>query len=473
VAVTKAATDQPDLSVVIPVYNEVATLATILERVHAVPIDKQIIVVDDGSTDGSRELLAALAEARPDDPRLRVILHERNQGKTAALRTGFREAIGRVVIVQDADLEYDPRDYPKLVQPILAGDADVVYGSRFQGSPRRVLMFWHTLGNRLLTLLSNVFTNLNLTDMETCYKAFRSDVIKGLEIHSSGFGFEAEVTVKVAKLGCRLYEVPIAYHGRQYWEGKKITWRDGFHAVAVTLRYALFADASDDPGRVALSRVDGLRRYNRFLWDQMRPWVGRRVLEVGSGTGGITRYLVNRERVVASDPSPDYRRVLGQMFENQPNVTVRAFTLGQAGSELAGERFDTVVCSNVLEHVEDDVGALRQIHGLLEEGGRVVLVVPMLAALYGGIDRGLEHKRRYERAELIEKLGKAGFQVERLAPMNALGVPGWWLNSRLLDRRTVPAFQARINDWLVPLVRLEQKLGLSFGMSLLAIGRRV
>jgi glycosyltransferase involved in cell wall biosynthesis len=463
------AVDAPDLSVVVPVYNEIGTLATILERVRAVPIDKEIIVVDDGSTDGSRELLAR--EARRGDPRLRVILHERNQGKTAALRSGFREIAGRVVIVQDADLEYDPADYPKLVEPILRGDADVVYGSRFQGSPRRVLMFWHTVGNRLLTLLSNAFTNLNLTDMETCYKAFRADVIRSMTIRSNGFGFEAEVTAKVARLGCRVYEVPIAYHGRQYWEGKKITWRDGVHAIAVTLRYALFADPGDDAGRLTLSRVDRLHRYNRFLWDQMRPWVGRKVLEVGSGTGGITRFLAYRERVVASDPNPAYRRLLAQRFEDRPSVAVRAFTLGEPATGLAGERFDTVVCSNVLEHVEDDLGALRQLRGLLGDEGRLLLVVPMLGALYGTIDLALEHKRRYERGELAEKLEKAGFRVERLTPLNALGVPGWWLNSRVLRRRAVPAFQARVNDWLVPLVRLEQKLGLPFGMSLLAVAR--
>ncbi len=469
--------ERPDLTVVIPVFDEIATLETILDRVESVPIDKEIVVVDDGSSDGSREFLVKRERERRD-PRFRVFLHERNQGKTGALRTGFREARGRTIVVQDADLEYDPADYPKLLEPILSGRADVVYGSRFQGSPRRVLMFWHTIGNRLLTLFSNAFTNLNLTDMETCYKVFRAEVIQSLPIRSQGFGFEAEVTVKVAQRGCRVYEVPIAYHGRQYWEGKKITWRDGIHAVAVTLRYALTRDLGEDAGHTTLRRVDRLRRYNRYLWDQMRPWVGRRVLEVGSGTGGITRYLVNRELVLATDLRQAYRETLRRMFEAHPNVEVRELVLGEAPAPAEAEnlrerRLDTVVCSNVLEHIEDDVLALRQIHDLLVADGRVVLVVPMLRSLYGTIDRALDHHRRYERVELRAKLEHAGFAVECLRPFNLLGVPGWWLNARVLGRRHVPGIQARINDLLVPLLRVERRLKPPIGMSLLAVGRKL
>jgi glycosyltransferase involved in cell wall biosynthesis len=225
----------PEISVVIPCYNEATTIEAILDAVRSSEIrDKEIVVVDDASTDGTREKLRSL----DDEPGLKVIFHERNQGKGAALRSGFRAATGDVVIVQDADLEYDPREYPKLLAPILAGKADVVYGSRFAGGEsHRVLYFWHYVANRFLTLFSNMFTNLNLTDMETCYKAFRREVIQKIDIREERFGFEPEVTAKVARMGCRIYEVGISYSGRTYAEGKKIGWRDGVRALWCVVRY--------------------------------------------------------------------------------------------------------------------------------------------------------------------------------------------------------------------------------------------
>jgi glycosyltransferase involved in cell wall biosynthesis len=225
----------PEISVVIPCYNEVATIEAILDAVRASEIrDKEILVVDDASTDGTRDKLRSL----DGDNGVRVIYHERNQGKGAALRTGFRAATGDVVIVQDADLEYDPQEYPKLLAPIRAGKADVVYGSRFAGGEsHRVLYFWHYAANKFLTLFSNMFTNLNLTDMETCYKAFRREVIQKVDLREERFGFEPEVTAKVARMGCRIYEVGISYSGRTYAEGKKIGWRDGVRALWCVVRY--------------------------------------------------------------------------------------------------------------------------------------------------------------------------------------------------------------------------------------------
>lgn len=458
---------QPLLSVLIPVYNEIATLAKLLDRVRRSPVDKEIVVVDDGSTDGTREWL--LGEAERGDPRLRVLFHEQNQGKSAAVRTAIAAARGQISLIQDADLEYDPADYPNLVKPILEGHADVVYGSRFLGSERRVLLFWHTIGNRILTLFSNAFTNLNLTDLETCYKAFRTELLQSLHLTAEGFGFEAEVTVKISQLGCRLYEVPIAYHGREYWEGKKIGWRDGVQALWLIVKHSLFPG---DAGLTTLRRVDSLKRYNGFLWEQMRPFVGGRVLEIGSGTGGMSRKMVGSQALVVTDTRPAYRDLLGRLFSNYDHVRVAPLTLGEPAPALGGERFDTVVCANVLEHVEDDAGALAQMHDLLAPGGRVVLVVPMLQSLYGEIDRAIHHFRRYERAEIESKLAKAGFTVEHVQPMNALGIPGWWLNSVVLKRRSVPGIQARINDLLVPILRLERKFGVPAGMSMLVVGRR-
>lgn len=257
-----AVNHKPVITVVMPVYNELATIEEILLRVQAVDFDKEIVIVDDGSSDGTREFLAELARCATATPaemvlprsravicaaNIRVLFQDRNQGKGMALRRGFEEARGEIVIIQDADLEYDPADYRELILPIADGRADVVYGSRFLGGPHRVLFFWHYVGNKFLTTLSNVVTNLNLSDVWTCYKAFRREVLRSLDLRERRFGFEQEITIRIARAGWRIYETPISYCGRTYAEGKKITWKDGVRAIWCICRYTLATSSAKAP----------------------------------------------------------------------------------------------------------------------------------------------------------------------------------------------------------------------------------
>ncbi|MBM2812996.1 MAG: hypothetical protein HW416_3755, partial [Chloroflexi bacterium] len=457
------------LTIVIPAYNEAATIREVLRRVLAAPFDKEIIVVDDGSTDGTREILGEL-----EDETVRVILHERNLGKGAALRTGFEAATGDVVIVQDADLEYNPKDYPALLQPILDGHADAVYGSRFIGTPRRVLFFWHAVANKALTLLSNMVTNLNLTDMETGYKAFRIEVVRRLHLSSKRFGVEPEITAKIARLGYRIYEVPISYYGRTYEEGKKIRWTDGMAAIATILWYGLVPGrVSEHEGLATLSTMDGLRRYNAWLWGTISPYVGRRVFEAGCGTGTITRYLAARERVVSTDIDDDYISLLRGRYLDRPNVRIEQADLSsQLWPDLVDERIDTVVCMNVLEHLPDDEYVLERFFRLLQPGGRLVLLVPAHMWLYGSIDAAIGHYRRYELAPLQALLRRSGFDVEWARYLNPTGILGWLLNGRVLKRTSVPSLQAKLYDAAFPLLRMLGVFKAPFGLSVVVVGRK-
>ena len=452
------------VSIVIPVFNEVNTLPELLRRACAVPLDKEIIVVDDGSTDGTAAWLRGV-----DLPGVRAVFAQVNRGKGAALRAGFAEVTGDVVVIQDGDLEYSPEEIPRLVGLIAAGKADVVYGSRFAG-PHRVFMLTHALGNKLVNLAANLLYNTFLTDLMTGHKAFRAGILSEFRHRSDRFGFEPEFTAYVFKRHLRVYEVPTEYAGRTYAEGKKVKWTDGLEALWVLLRERF---RSAHAGQETLDTLAGADRLNRWIFDQVKDFLGERVLEIGSGVGNMTRFLLSRKLVVASDIDPHHLDRLRRRFVEGDRFRVQRVDAADIDVEaLAPFALDTVMGLNVLEHVGDDETALAHVHEMLPPGGRLVLLVPAHQALYGSLDAALDHHRRYGREELREKLERAGFRIEHLRFFNAPGILGWWLNGKVLRRRVLPGGQVKLFDWLVPIFRLEEHLDLPFGLSLITVGRK-
>lgn len=446
------------VSILVPLYNEEEYIVPILERVFAAPLpermEREVIVVDDGSTDGSAEAVEEALRRWPD--RLRLLRHERNRGKGAAVRTALEHASGEFCLIQDADLEYDPRDYIKLLKPLVEGRADAVYGSRFLvAGERRVLYFWHALANKILTTFCNLAADLNLTDVETCYKACRTSLLKSIPLRSDRFGIEPELTIKLAKRQARIYETPVSYHGRTYEEGKKIGLRDAIAAAGVILRYWFSSDIYKDAGPEILEAFTNAPRFNRWMADTIRPFLGERVLEIGAGIGNLSRHLAPRRKLyIATDIDLEHLARLRTRLEHRPNLQIRRCDLAQAEDfvELAGS-VDTVVCLNVVEHVEDDVGALANLYAALAPGGRAVVLVPHDQRIYGTLDEALGHWRRYSHEELRRKMERAGFAVERILEFNRISRPGWWVAGRLLKRRTISPVALWFFDRLIWLWR--------------------
>ncbi len=489
------------LSVLVPVYNEQHLVAASLARLEVLESSPhletiQVIVVNDCSKDATDDVLRAFAQERgiawKDDGPLEngveleghgrrgklewiFLKHVLNGGKGAAVRTALAEATGAITVVHDADLEYHPRDLLRIVKVFVDEDADAVFGSRFAGGEaRRALLFRHELGNRFLTFVTNLITNVNLTDMETCYKAVRTELFKSIPLSSNDFRIEPELTIKLAKREARIFEVPISYSGRTYQEGKKINWRDGFRALWAMLRFwvsdRIFVE--DAHGSQILARLSRAPRFNAWMADVVRPHCGRRVLEIGSGTGNLTRRLVPRDAYVASDVNPLYLQSLRALTMDRPylDVTLTDVTRGESFPEVPGG-FDTVVCLNVVEHVDDDRGALRNIRRVLAPGGKAIVLVPQGPGLFGTLDEVLGHKRRYTDADLRRLALDAGFEVQELVQFNRVGTPAWWLNGRLLRRRHFGLVQIAALNLLTPIFRRVDRALPFQPLSLIAILR--
>src|SRR5271167_1482031 len=437
------------LSVIVPAYNEQYLVETSLERLKILGESPllhrvQVIVVNDGSQDSTAEAIARFRDSlEPSGHEIKLewlwLAHDKNQGKGAAIRTGLSRVDTELVVIHDADLEYHPRDLLQMVELFLYEDADAVFGSRFMsGGYKRALLFRHALGNKFLTFLCDVVSDLNLTDMETCYKMARADLLKSIPLESSTFDVEPELAIKLAKRGARIFEVPISYSGRTYREGKKINWKDGVRALWAICRYAASDKiyAADGHGGEILLRLNRAPRFSRWMADVIRPYAGSRVLELGAGIGNLTMHLVPRAAYWATDINPEYLDNLERLRANRPYLRVAHVDATDAATFPTEQSFDTVIFLNVLEHLADDGGALRNVHAALENGGTAVVLVPCGPKLFGTLDVVLGHCRRYTERQLVAVGQSAGFEVEHVLKFNRTGVIAWWLNGKILRRRT-------------------------------------
>jgi glycosyltransferase involved in cell wall biosynthesis len=452
------------ISVIVPVHNERATLETCIERLLAVDLGapREVIVADDGSTDGSGDVVRKIAKTHNA---VRGVFQPRRRGKGAAVRAALAEARGTIVTIHDADLEYDAADIPRAIGPILEGKADAVYGSRFAaGGERRVLYYRHAIGNRIVTFLSNLMTDLNLTDVETGCKAFRRDIVKELPIRSRTFTFEIEITAKLAALGARVYEVPISYHGRSYLEGKKISWIDGIWALLTAIRFALFKDLGRDRAELrALREAIHLRRHNARVARKLLKGAGQRIVELRSNYGSVSSHFVAKERLVCIEDDPDRAALLRRRFAHRPNVTVVEGGLldDETLDRVRAEAPDTLLSVGALSTLEDEGEALGRYVDMLEPGGRVICWEPAGRWLFSPIDRGLRRVRRYRRKRLVEVLTGAGLEVERVRGISRAATLAWLLWGTIFRRKSSTGLLAglwdrlnvlwRILDYLLPL----------------------
>jgi glycosyltransferase involved in cell wall biosynthesis/ubiquinone/menaquinone biosynthesis C-methylase UbiE len=460
------------LSVLMPVYNESRTLRTIVGKVLASPVDAEIelVCVDDCSKDDSLEILEELAD---NDPRIKVIAQPVNMGKGKAIRTAIDHMSGDIGIIQDADLEYDPAEYPRVIAPIVDGIADAVYGSRFASSElRRVLFFWHSLGNKVLTTLSNMANDLNLTDMETCYKAVQGDLLKRLRLTSDRFGLEPEITARLARSGARIYEVPISYRGRTYAEGKNIGWRDGLEALWLIFKFR-FIDTRHvhHAGHVTLESLANAPNIGRWTVDQFREHLGDTVLEAGCGSGNLTQNLIDCRRLICLDIDEAHLSAVNDRFGHLENVDVVSGDLDDPGTYAPYEEtLDTVVCVNVLEHLSSPDIAAKGFAQSLRSGGHAVVLVPAHKWLFSAADRALDHTMRYSREDLTSTLEEAGLELVEVREFNRMGVLGWLVN-KILHRTEIGQLQTRLFSWLMPLAKIIERVQVLPGLSWIAVAR--
>lgn len=462
------------LSVVIPVYNNRWTLEATLKRVlsAAVPLRLEVIVVDDGSDDRSGEVVEQIAA---DDRRVRLVTLPKHTGRGAALRAGIKELTGDVLVIQDANLEYDPGEYWSLLQPILSGEADAVYGSRFSGARRRVRSFSHSLGNRVVTLAANLCNDLNLTDVQTCHKMVRADVVSELLLDGNGYDLDVELTTRLAQWGARIFEIPVNYRGQRLAQHRCPGFVDAVKSLG-RLVYSRFFNTrfTRHTGMYVLRSVDHAQRYNHWLIKQVSQFLGRRVAEAGSGIGNLSQLLVDREHLKLIDHDSTYVALLEDRFGDLSNVHVEQADLEKAGfaAKWPQEKLDTIFCSNVLEHLGPHKEILSEFHAALEPAGHCIIIVPAEMMYYTGLDESLGHHRRYRKDELCDLMRAQGFEIAYADQVCKVGALAWLFNGHVLRRRHLTPRQMIWFDRSWPILRIFDYLLPFPGMSLIVVGRK-
>jgi glycosyltransferase involved in cell wall biosynthesis len=473
------------VSVLVPVFNEQHLVYTSLQRLKILDtcphLDHvEVIVVDDGSKDDSLKVIERFKQEQTGDPTSKIdwifLRHDINGGKGKAIRTALERATCEISVVHDADLEYHPKDLLRIIKVFLEEETDAVFGSRFAGGEvRRVLLFRHELGNKFLTFLSNLVTNLNLSDMETCYKAVRTQLLKSIPIESNDFRIEPELTIKLAKRSARIFEVPISYSGRTYGEGKKINWRDGLRALLAIVKFAVSDKIyqRDTYGSDILARLSRAPKFNAWMADTIRSYCRNRVLEIGSGVGNLTRRLIPRVKYVASDVNPLYLQTLEALSSDRPYMKTSYCDVTDVASfPRIEEGYDTVICLNVVEHVENDRVALANMKNVLAASGTAIVLVPQGQWNFGTLDQVLGHQRRYSKESLRQLAEDCGFAVKEMIEFNRVGTPAWFVNGKILRRRVFGLFQIWMLDLLTPVFRVIDPLLPFPGLSLIAVLER-
>ncbi|MDR1491242.1 MAG: glycosyltransferase [Planctomycetaceae bacterium] len=444
------------LSILTPVFNEQSFLARIVERALDAPLPgnlkRELVIVNDASTDRTADVIKSLCEKHSE---IRAFEQPYNQGKGAAIRRAIQEMTGEFAIIQDADLEYDPNDYQIVLKPLVEGLADAVYGSRFATREmRRVMHYHHKLGNLFLTHLSNWTTGLDLTDMETCYKAFRSELIKSIPLRSNRFGIEPEITAKLAKREAVIYEVPISYHGRRYDEGKKIGWKDGISAVKTIVKYWFIDDCYHlDSEKQTLQMTDYARNYTRWVAKLAAKRCGEKIIEIGAGIGLASRYLAQRNQLAVTETDSERLKILRNLFDG--NQTAEVFEENVSFDSFSETivrktgKFDTVVLLDHLAKTSEPDELLTRLKNLLSDDGKILLTVPLLPFLFGNADRIVGRVRRFSKREILSLLKRNGFQTIEYRSFNALAVPGL-LFLKFLRKKKLGKYLLKIYHTFLP-----------------------
>lgn len=463
------------LSILIPVYNEEKTLRHLVDIVRSVQVDdvdqRELILVNDGSTDDSASLVDSLAAEYED---IQAFHQPFNQGKGAAIARAIKEASGDIAIIQDADLEYDPNEYSKVLNPIITDKADVVFGSRFLMGERKVLYYKHAMMNSMLTILSNLCTDLYLTDMETCYKAFRLRAVKTIPLRSKRFGIEPELTAKIAKRQMRVYEVPISYNGRTYEEGKKIGWKDGVSALVTIIKYALIDDIFDESyGKKPLTEIHEVPNCKKWTISYFKKYIHGKVLEVNGGVGHqlrLLRYYCEEVNVV--DSNPEMLQYLKDSFSKNYLKNLYQWNLIDAPDESI-PKHDTVICCNVLENIENDEKTLDYFHDLLNDQGHLILNTPHHKYYKSKIDDHLGYNRRYESSELANLLKSKGFEIVYQTDYNKISLLGWVWHHLLLKSKSYGRVNLKIFNVLIPMIKIFDHLMPWKGFALITVAKKV